>query len=74
MARMAEFDQAWQPPGPSAAAPARSGDIAIAEELDAARRQGSVAAFDLFLARHPSHPLAAVAVAERQRLLTQKTR
>ena len=48
--------------------PARDGDIAIQEELDAARRAGTVAAYDLFIARHPGHPLEAVARRERARL------
>lgn len=49
-------------------APARDGDIAIQEELDAARRACTVAALDLFIARHPGHPLEAVAREERARL------
>jgi hypothetical protein len=44
---------------------ARDGNVAIAQELDAARRAGTVAAYDLFLARHPSHALAEVARRER---------
>jgi hypothetical protein len=48
--------------------PARDGNIAIQEELDAARRAGTVAAYDLFIARHPQHPLAATARAERAKL------
>ena len=43
----------------------RDGDIAVQEELDAARRAATIAAYDLFLARHPDHPLAAVARRER---------
>jgi len=50
-------------------APARDGDIAIRQELDAARKAGNVAAYDLFIARHPDHPLAAVARRERERLI-----
>jgi hypothetical protein len=49
-------------------APARDGDIAIQEELCAARKKGTVAAYDLFIARHPEHPLAATAREERERL------
>jgi hypothetical protein len=52
------------------AAPARDGNIAIRQELDAARQSGTVAAFDLFLARHPDHPLAADARRERDRIAT----
>jgi hypothetical protein len=53
---------------PSAAAPARDGNIAVQEELDLARRAGTAAAYDLFLARHPDHPLAQVARQERNSL------
>ena len=48
--------------------PPRDGDIAIAEELEAARRAGTRAAYDLFIARHPNHPLAVTARQERDRL------
>jgi hypothetical protein len=48
--------------------PPRDGNIAIEQELDTARRSGSAAAFDLFIARHPSHPLTEVAKRERDRL------
>lgn len=47
---------------------ARDGNIAIMEELVAARKAGTVEAYDLFIARHPDHPLAETARAERQRL------
>jgi hypothetical protein len=47
---------------------ARDGNIAIREELDAARRAGTLAAYDLFLRRHPGHPLAAEARRERAAL------
>jgi hypothetical protein len=43
----------------------RDGNVAIREELDAARRVRTRAAYDLFLARHPDHPLAATARQER---------
>lgn len=48
---------------------ARDGNVAIQQELDAARKAATVEAYDLFIARHPGHPLAAVARAERQRLV-----
>ncbi|HYG31123.1 MAG TPA: hypothetical protein VD887_13035 [Allosphingosinicella sp.] len=51
--------------------PARDGDIAIGQELDAARRAGTLAAYDLFIARHPEHPLARAAREERGRLARQ---
>lgn len=43
----------------------RDGNVAIAEELETARRAGTAAAYDLFIARHPDHPLARVARRER---------
>jgi hypothetical protein len=46
----------------------RDGDVAIAEELEGARRAGTVAAYDLFLARHPTHALAEIARRERSTL------
>jgi hypothetical protein len=46
----------------------RDGNIAIQEELDAARKAGTIAAYDLFIARHPEHPLAEIARRERERL------
>jgi hypothetical protein len=46
----------------------RDGNVAIREELDAARRAGTLAAYDLFLARHPDHPLAEIARRERSAL------
>ncbi len=47
---------------------ARDGDIAIAQELDAARRAGTVEAYDLFIARHPGHKLIDIARRERELL------
>lgn len=46
----------------------RDGNVAIQEELDAARRAGTPAAYDLFLARHPGHRLARTARRERAAL------
>lgn len=39
----------------------RDGNVAIAEELEAARRAGTIEAYELFIARHPDHPLAGAA-------------
>jgi hypothetical protein len=50
------------------AAPARPGHVAEAEELDAARAQGTVVAYDLFLARHPDGRYAGQARKERAAL------
>jgi hypothetical protein len=49
-------------------APARPGHVAELEELEAARRAGTVAAYDLFLARHPNSRYAPAARQERARL------
>ena len=52
--------------------PARDGNIAIQEELDAARRAGTREAYDLFIARHPRHPLADLARREREELRSRR--
>lgn len=52
--------------------PARDGNIAIAQELCAARAKATVAAYDLFIARHPKHPLAETARKERARLAAKR--
>jgi hypothetical protein len=59
-------------PMPTSIVRARDGNIAIQEELDAARRKGSVEAYDLFIARHPDHPLATVAREERERVAAHR--
>ena len=48
--------------------PPRDGNIAIQQELDAARRAGTLEAYDLFIARHPEHPLAETARRERRQI------
>ncbi len=48
--------------------PPRDGDVAVREELDAARRAGTLAAYDLFLARHPGHRLETAARREREEI------
>ena len=50
----------------------RDGDAAVREELDAARRAGTREAYDLFIARHPDHPLTATAKGERERLAARR--
>jgi hypothetical protein len=69
-ARPAEgADVTRRPPPRSTVLPLpRDGDIAVREELDAARRAGTLAAYDLFLARHPDHKLAPAARRERAAL------
>ena len=54
-------------PMPTSIAP-RDGNIAIREELDTARAKRTVEAYDLFIARHPDHPLAQIARRERRQL------
>lgn len=55
-------------------APARDGDVAIRQELDAARRAATLAAYDLFIARHPGHKLTETARCERERLARRPRR
>jgi hypothetical protein len=66
----AAFGPSPEPQGNSmpTSIPPRDGDVAIQEELSAARRAGTVAAYDLFIARHPQHPFANTARRERERL------
>lgn len=45
---------------------------AVQWELDAARRAGTLEAYDLFLARNPDHPLAGAARRERATLATRR--
>ena len=47
-------------------------DVPVQTELDAARRAGTVAAYDLFLRRHGDHPLAEVARRERAALAARR--
>ena len=51
---------------------ARDGNVAIAQELEAARRYGTIQAYDLFIARHPDHPLAEAARRDRQALARRR--
>lgn len=48
--------------------PAGDPELAVHEELCAARKKGTAAAYDLFIARHPKHALAKKAREERARL------
>lgn len=52
--------------------PARDGNIAIEEELCAARKAATLEAYNLFIARHPQHPLADVARRERALIAARK--
>lgn len=54
------------PPGRSTNLPRPRDDTpGVRAELDAARKAGTLAAYDLFLSRHGDHPLAAGARRER---------
>jgi hypothetical protein len=62
-----------QPPRRSTELPRpRDGNVAVREELDAARRAGTVKAYDLFIARNRRHRLAAIARRERARLMAPR--
>jgi hypothetical protein len=52
----------------TSSAPARPGHFAELEELEAARKAGTLAAYDLFLARHPTSRYAPEARKERDAL------
>lgn len=47
---------------------ARDPSVAVAEEYEAARRSGTLEAYELFIARHGDDPLAEQARAELKRL------
>ena len=51
---------------------ARDPNIAVQEELCLARRAGTVAAYDLFITRHPRHALTPIARGERDALSRTK--
>lgn len=62
-----------QRPGRSTDQPRpRDGNVAVRQELEAARRAGTLAAYDLFLARHGDHPLAETARGERAALAARQ--
>lgn len=52
----------------------RDPDIAVQEEFDAARARATVEAWELFLARHGNHRLAAEARKELQQLQRERGR
>lgn len=47
---------------------ARDGQVAVQEQFDAARKAGTVEAWDLFIRRYPDNPLTEQAKAERAAL------
>ncbi len=48
--------------------PARDGNFAIQQEYDAAVAANTVDAFELFIARHPDHPLTESATLELKKI------
>lgn len=52
--------------------PPRDPNIAVQEELDVARRAGTLPAYDLFIARYADHPLAAAARRERAQIAARR--
>ena len=64
LAAVAPVEAGCAAAGEAAIRPARSGDVAILEELQAARSAGTAEAYRLFIRRHPKHRLADVARAE----------
>jgi len=54
--------------GEAVTPPARDPNIAVEEEYQIARRQGTVQSLELFIARHPDHPLAEKARADLRSL------
>ena len=46
----------------------RDGNVAVQEELCIARKAATREAYDIFIARHPKHPLAEIARKERDEL------
>ena len=68
MAKIAAADETGKARRDSTVPPARDPSIAVAEEYQLARRQGTAEALKLFIARHGDDPLAAKARADLQRL------
>ncbi len=56
------------------AAPRRDPGLAVLQEYEAAKKKNTLAAWDLFLARHPNSPYAALARAARDRIAAQNSR
>lgn len=64
-AKAAENDKAARSPS---VPPARDPSAAVAEEYEAARRQNTAEAYELFIARHGDDPLAEKARADLRHL------
>jgi hypothetical protein len=68
MSKIAAAEEAQKAVRGSTTPPARNPDAAVAEEYQLALRQGTAAALELFIARHPDGPLAEKARADLRRL------
>lgn len=67
MSKIASADEVKAPRDPTTPA-ARDPKLAVEEEYQLARRQGTAQALEIFIARHPEDPLAAKARADLQLL------
>jgi hypothetical protein len=68
MTKIAAADETKKTVRDSTTPPARNPQAAVEEEYQMARQQGTAAALQLFIARHPDNPLAEKARAELRRL------
>ncbi len=68
MTKTAGADEAKKAVRDSTTPPARNPQAAVEEEFEMARQQGTAAALELFIARHPDNPLAEKARAALRRL------
>jgi hypothetical protein len=68
MSKTAAAEEAQKAVRGSTTPPARNPEAAVEEEYQLALRQGTAAALELFIARHPDSPLAAKARADLRRL------
>ena len=68
MAKVAAAGETPKPVPQATTPPARDPKIAVEEEYQIARQQGTVQALELFIARHPDDPLAETARADLRRM------
>jgi hypothetical protein len=68
MSKIAAAEEKRKPVRESTTPPARSPEAAVQEEYQIALRQDTTQALELFIARHPDHPLAEKARADLKRL------
>jgi hypothetical protein len=68
MSKIAAADEIPKAAREGTTPPARNPKIAVEEEYQIALRQGTAAALELFIARHPDSPLAEKARADLRRL------